>query len=187
MLLKCYSIMQRRYKKPDVAMAALVQWVACRLSVPSYRDYATPTLTLDMYDDLYAAFDLDLLRQDRWDWLGELALYLGLEGWVPYDIGRGEAVEYARSRLPGNLGTSDVIFDPLAGTGRLFFALLDLGVNCIMAGTEPVHRPYRILVLNKHIYDMPVYVLRARHKLPFSSPAWLRCNVYLPVRRFPRS
>jgi hypothetical protein len=187
MLLACHSIMQRRYTNPDVAMSALVQWIAYQVSAPSAYEYATPTVTLDMHRDLYATFDIDLLRADRWDWLGELALLFGLDRWVPYNISREQAAEYARSRLPANLAPDDIIFDPLAGTGRLFFALSDLGVNCIMAGTEPLHKPYRLLVLNKHIYGLPIYVIRAHHKAPFMSNLWWYANRYLPFRSLPQA
>ncbi len=184
MLLACHAIMQRRYKNTDVAMSALMQWIAYQVSAPSAYDYATPTVTLDMHEDLYHTFDLVLLKADRWDWLGELALTLGLDRWVSYTATREQAVEYAAARLPDDLARDDVLFDPLAGTGRLFFALLDLNVDCIMAGTEPLHKPYRLLALNKHIYDLPVYVIRAYHKVPFASKLWWHANRYLPVRSF---
>ncbi len=181
MLLKCHDIMQRRYT-PGMAMAALVQWIAYQLSIPGIYGYATPTVTFDMYDDLQAALDLELLRRDPWDWLGELALALKLDDWVPYEASRDEAREFARAALAGERKPFDVIFDPLAGTGRLFFALMDLGVDCLLAGTEPLRKPYRILVVNKYLYDMPVYVLNTCHDAPFSSESWLDANRYLPMR-----
>jgi len=186
MLLACYSIMQRRYPK-ETAFAAFVQWLAYELSIPSPYDYATPTMTLDMLDDLRATFDLVLLQQEPWDWLGETALALGFHHWVPHRQSKEEAVSHVSAHLPGDITPVDVIYDPRAGTGRIFFALQELGVDCIYAGSEPLYRPYRLLVVNKYIYNLPLYCVRSRNKLPFRSKIWWVSNNFVSLRRLTSS
>lgn len=174
--------MQRRYSK-EMAFAAFVQWLAYELSIPSPYDYTTPTMTVDMLDDLHATFDIRLLKQSPWDWLGEAALALGFHRWVPHRQSKEEVISYVYDHLPSDLAPTDVIYDPNAGTGRVFFALRELGVDCIYAGSEPFYRPYRLLVLNKHIYDLPLYCVRSRSKLPFRSKVWWMSNNFVSLRR----
>ena len=79
---------------------------------------------LDRMRDLHHAFDPDLLRRDPWDWPGELDPVNGLDRWVLHAITRKEAHRYVSSQVPKNLLPEDVVYDPQAGTGRLFLAML---------------------------------------------------------------
>lgn len=184
MLESCYAILNERYKKPHVCFSALLQWIAHQLRIPGTHDYSTPTVTLDMEARLNNTLDFDLLRQDPWDWLGELAVKLNLFDYVPYRLTVDEVIDYVQRNVPSSISRTDVIFDPSAGTGRLFFGLMRSNIECIMAGAEPSPKPYRILVINKHIYDMPAFVVRAELKEPFASPVWESANLYNPLFNF---
>ncbi|NPV27672.1 MAG: hypothetical protein HPY81_09615 [Firmicutes bacterium] len=48
-----------------------------------------------------------------------------------------------------------------------------------MADTDPLYQAYRLLVLDKHVYDLPVYVVWTRHHLPFASELWWFATQYL--------
>jgi hypothetical protein len=182
----CYAILNERYKKPQTCFSALLQWLAHKLRIQGTHDYPTPTLTLDMEARLNRTLDLAVLKQDQWDWLGELAVKLNLLDHVPHRLTLDEAVAYAQQRLSRPIPKTAVVFDPAAGTGRLFFGIMRAGIECIMAGAEPSPKAYRILVVNKHLYDMPAFVVRAELKEPFASPVWKEANLYNPLFNFDR-
>lgn len=182
MLLDCYEVMGRRYSKPKAAMNALVQWTAYQVSVDSYVDVATPVLTLEMLDDLYAAFDLELLRSDPWDHLGDLAHYLGLNDWLGGTYySREEATKWVRDNVPlGKLRQGTILFAPQAGSGRFLLVLHNLGVDCIMTATESAAKPHRLLVINQKLYNLTLFALRGKSEAPFDGLQWLKANLYTP-------
>jgi len=186
MVMDCYNIMKTRYSNPNTVMNGLIQWVAAKLQIPGSIDYATPVLTREMNEQLNRTFDPELLRQDRWDWFGEAALKAGLDQWVPTTTTKGRAMEIVRRQIKRPLGKSDVVFDPNAGTGRSFLALMELGVDCIMAGAEPLYKAYRILVINKYLYDIPGFFIRGTARVPFSTGTWERANLFPPLFTFQR-
>jgi len=184
MLESCYAILNERYRNPNVCFSALLQWLAHKLHISGTHDYPTPTVTLDMEARLNSVLNIDILKQDPWDWLGELAVKLGLFDYVPYRITLDEVMDYVQRHIPRSIPRSKVIFDPSAGTGRLFLGIMRAGIECIMAGAEPSVKPYRILVINKHLYGMPAFVVKAELKEPFTSPVWKDANLYTPLFHF---
>lgn len=182
MLLKCYKIMHQRYSTQKSAMSALVQWIAYKSSVESFTDVSTPTLTLEMLNKLEDIFDIGLLQSDPWDHLGDLAYYLGLNDWLGVYLTREETIKWAKKNLPiKQLNTGNIIFfDPSAGTGRLCLALHNLRVRCVMAVTEAMSKPFRLLVINQKLYNLPLFALRDNVSYPFDSTEWLKSNMYIP-------
>lgn len=187
MLMECYEIMKARYSNPNVAMTALIQWAAVQMHIPATYDYATPVVTMEMNERLHSTFDIDLLREDRWDWFGEAALKAGLGQWVPSTVSKEQAIEHVRRQIKTPLRATDVVFDPSAGTGRSFLALMELGEDCIMAGAEPLYKAYRILIINRYLYDMPGFFIRGTARVPFNSQAWQYANLFAPIHTFQRA
>lgn len=183
MLVESYEILKARYSKPSACFSALLQLIAHKLRIPSQYDYATPTLTFEMEEALNRTLDLGLLREEAWDWLGEAALHLGLTDYVPYPVSRDDAIAYVKENVGLSVRPDDVIFDPAAGSGRLFLAMANLGMDCIMIGHEAGARPYRLLVINKYLYDLPAFVVHTSVKDPLTLNL-RQANLYNPVLNF---
>lgn len=171
----------------DVAFQTLMEYIANRLdfeeSVPS------PWLKADTYDKLNELFDLELLRQDQWDWLGELHSHRGLS------LITGD-YEETRKSIQVYTDHLEIVWktkkekiqrflNPNGGCGRTLLVIAKMFPETIYYVAEDDLLAYRILLLNTKIYNVRAVVLRANsaiHDLREYSPNWRYANRWTPVK-----
>lgn len=185
MLLECHRIMQRRYPDPEQALYALTQWA--RKELPNLLPYEPVDtfncvpVTTDMYEALKQSFQPALLREDPWDWWGELALALSLPSWVSYRHRQETIRRFLADALPASSSPVDVLYDPHCGTGRLFLVAHTLGWQGVYFGVETNTKAYRLCLLNIATYDLPAFVVSTPTPPEWDHPNWQKHNIWASI------
>lgn len=146
----------------------------------------TPWIQLKTMDALKEKLDLDLLRQDTWDWLGEI--YELRVGKKDYLVSRKEVTDFAKEYPIKNVYPDiPAVFDQATGSGRLILALaanINNEFPVIYYASEPDVTGYRMTLLNCKLYGINARVLCVNYDAydvrPFS-PNWKFADQWKPV------
>jgi hypothetical protein len=171
------------------AFEILLQFIAYKISyepgIPS------PSLKLDLFNEVNTIVNTDTLSFDGWDWLGEFAKELGFEfgGNKLYAASREKIEESAEKIVEyfRNLETPKPhrFLDALCASGRMMIALhAESDGDLIIYAGEPDLILYRMALLNAKIHGVPAVILHAdyrRHDLAPNSPNWKYANLWNPV------
>lgn len=171
---------------PDESFGHLLDFVASRLT---FQDtIPTPWMKLSTIEMLDSYLDIDVLREDPWDWFGEVHQHEKLncipgEFYMDYDEAHKEA---DITLMQTQEGKPLRILDECAATGRGILALFKLYPNAIFYGAENDLFTYRILMLNMKIYNVQHIIVNANHvsnDLRGHSPNWRFANMWSPVKQ----
>lgn len=186
MLNKIMDTIMEQDKVEDATQAfdAMLQYVAYKLSYETMID--TPWLRQDVMTRLDAELDLDVLREDMWDWFGEV--YEQRVGKSDTLISRDKVTQYVDLHYAVTLyDNTETLLDPYCGTGRLILAVAKK-VNdpkaLIYYGAEPDLLAYRIALLNARLYGLQVRIINLnsnRYDVRSQSPNWKFSNQWFPV------
>lgn len=175
---------QESIESTDTAFSVMLQYVAYKLSYETMID--TPWLKQDVMDRLDETLDLNVLREDMWDWFGEV--YEARVGKHDTLISRTQVQQYVDVHYAVTLyGQTETILDPFCGTGRLMLAIAKK-VNdpqaIIYYGAEPNLLAYRIALLNMKLYGLQVRIINLNsnaYDIRSQSPNWKFSNQWFPV------
>ena len=186
MLNKVMDIISEQEKVEDASQAfdAMLQYVAYKLSYETMID--TPWLKQDVMARLDAELDLNVLREDMWDWFGEI--YEQRVGKSDTLIPRNKVQQYVDLHYAVTLyNQTETLLDPYCGTGRLILAVAKK-VNdpqaIIYYGAEPDLLAYRIALLNIKLYGLQARIINLnsnRYDVRSQSPNWKFSNSWFPV------
>lgn len=168
----------------EEAYDIVITWIAVQIHLE--EQLGTEGIQLNAYKKLYELFDLSLLQVEKWDWLGEAGVVLGV--W-PKGFPDKEAYELkavlTTSTIPFNGGMPKAILVKNTWTGRDIFALHTIGGDrAIYFATEQDIRLYRTAVLNMRIHNIPAHILFADNTISTSldSENWRCANLWNPVK-----
>lgn len=174
----------QKIESEEQAFEALVQLIAYELSYEVMIE--TPWLNMRVMESVREKLDLDLLREDKWDWLGEV--YELRIGPKDYLVNRQTVEAYASKHIPKQETiTPPTIMDTSVGTGRLILAIANR-VNdefpVIYYGAEPNLLAYRVAVLNCHLHNVNYKIVCLNsdaYDVRPHSPNWKYANQWKPV------
>lgn len=177
-------IHQNHAMKDDEAYDILLHFAAYKLGVD--EGIVSPTLKLPVWDELQKTLDFDVLRENTWDWFGELYVSLGLqqgEGFVAREDMAKEIAKHYKS----NKGAVDTFFDPVCGSGRLMMTLfMSYGNHILYYGCDPDITAYHTALVNMKLYKVNAKILYASsndHNVEITSPNWRYANQWIPPRQ----
>ena len=141
----------------------------------------------DTYEYLNNVFDLQVLRESKWDWLGEVyeEIYKPTHS-LSTRKSLEKHVDTCLKRLSGMLFPLSVI-DRSIGTGRFFIMLLQSTQrnNVVCFGVEGDRVAYRIALVNAKLFDIPASILwcpdTKKYDIASRSKNWTYANFWNPV------
>lgn len=180
------AILTHEQTEPADAFNCLLDFIASKMQ---FKDsFSTPWIKMKTLLELERLFDVQILREEKWDWIGELHEFHDI-GAIKGDylISRKQATFRAESiMIHDEQGVAPLrILDTCAATGRGILTLSDKHKKAIFYGAEADIVAYRILILNMKIYDIPCSVINANHiehDLRGHSPNWRFSNLWQPVK-----
>lgn len=188
MLDKMYKcILANEQKTVQESFLLLLDYIATKFE---FKDsFTTPWMKMKTSVELTELFDVEVLRQDKWDWFGELhATYNvgAIQG--DYIISREEVQKIADALdlQPKDLPAPFRILDICAATGRNILMLSEKYPDAIFYGAEQDPIAYKVLLLNMKIYGIASSVVNTNnvdHDLREHSPNWRHSNVWEPVKK----
>jgi hypothetical protein len=193
MLSSCLDIILAGSKKPiknEAAYEILLQFVAYKIGAA--KDIASPTLLIDVWNQLEQTLDLEMLREDIWDWFGEMYILRCSHKKITnrhFFCKREDALKDAEERMvqirSHQLHTTlpAIIFDPYCASGRQILAYHSLyqDHDCIYYGAEYDKYAYQTCLVNMKLYDVPAKILYADtsvHEIATSSSNWEYANMW---------
>lgn len=181
MLSECVRVLEERFPMPRWAFLALTEWAGAHHSFVQERQLylPSPAMPLEVAGQLEAIYDEELLREECWDWWGETAAALGLEGWTGAWPERAAVEETAARYAAGITRPHHTFFDKNANTGRLLLAVWDRCRTGIMLGVVRDRNPYRLCLLNMACQGIPSKVYRGSKNLAdLGHPRWDLANLW---------
>jgi type I restriction-modification system DNA methylase subunit len=166
------------------AFDTLLHIVAYELSYETMIQ--TPWMQQTILEKIRETLDLDLLRQDIWDWFGEIyELRIGKQ---PYFYSRDAVRKFVQTQPPNShLPAPYTALDPNAGSGRLLLELanqVDGKYPAIYYGAEKDTWAYRMAILNFKLYDLNYRIVcmdASFFDTRSQSPNWKYANVWKPL------
>ena len=171
----------------DRAFKTVLNWCAYKVGVPGvmFRGNTNTHVFLE------GAFDVDVLREQKRDWFGEVYETLGLNKNGKTFKSEEEANQYADS-VAKQCGLKDKeekfprsIMDADVGTGRTMLILHTLlGEEYVYYGLEEDKLIYRICITNVFLYKVPAKIMCANFekvKINPSSSNWSLSNEWYPA------
>ena len=150
---------------------------------------ATPFLQSNIHDKVKATLDLDILRAEKWDWLGELYEKNRITNprtgqfFTPKAVSDMMAVMNAPAQVDVNKPKR--MLDPCVGSGRLIISMYNLvGTGFIYYGADIDLVAYRTALVNMALFKIPAKILRCNSlttDLSPNSPNWQYANMWEPV------
>lgn len=181
MLRDCVSILEERYPKPEWAFVALVEWAGSHFSFIQEKQVylPTPTMTEAIHNRLLETFNVKLLQADCWDWWGETALALELEGWVGQWPDRAKIEAAAEQFATSITSPTHTFYDRNADTGRLLLAVWSRCRTGIMLGQSRTRNPYHLCLLNMACQEVTSHIYKGNQSLhDLANPLWELSNLW---------
>lgn len=165
------------------AYEKLVHFAAYELSVDP--GIVSPTFKYDEWEDIRKVVNFDVLREDKWDWFGELAHSLNRPSIPSFFVDRSTADAAAKRHYkPGTPKIAQTILDPHCGSGGLILALHSLvGNSFIYYGADHDLTAYRTALVNMKLYGVNAKVVHLNsetHKVDPGSRNWQYANMWTP-------
>lgn len=168
----------------EKAYDIVLTWMAVQCGAE--EQLATDGIKTEAYEKMVRLFDIDSLREEKWDWLGEAGEYLGVFKQLPsredVELKVGLAVEnmdFSQNDMPQSILIENT------WTGRDILALHSYTKDAaIFFGMEPELRLYRTAVLNNHIHGIHAFILNADNTVSreLNSENWRYSNLWNPVK-----
>lgn len=183
------NVMELLLKQPTItteaeAFQSMLEIIAYKLSYEVMIQ--TPWLQQEISEEVDRVLDLDLLREDKWDWLGEVyELRVSTTSPLPTRSMVDDYIVLHPVTAPMN--KIHTILDQVADTGRLILRYADSINNqhpTIFYGAVRSIEAYRIAILNCKLHDINFRILCADWRdvdLRPQSPNWKYANLWKPV------
>ena len=184
MLRSMYNVLSKQGKDPEETFQLLMDFIASQFEfkIPVHTQWFNP----DMLKNLYELFDVNILKEDPWDWFGELHKELNLtliDNSLVLD--REHLAKVAPNVTTGGLLPSRVL-DTEAYTGRHIIEMWRKSDNAIFYGVESDITAYQLSLLNMMCYDIPHSILYGNPNdmdIREFSPNWRESNLWIPSTR----
>lgn len=177
MLNNCLKVIQRNGLDSRQAFNQLLDWLAWRSSL------CTSNPLPEISDKLTKVFSKELLQQDPWDWLGEVAQKLSITNprngqfFTPRSVSDCMAQMFLHDSI-----NNPTILDPCMGSGRLLLSAYKIkGPKGRYFGADIDLFAYRIALINMWLYGIPALLLRCdslRHDLTLGHSNWMMANLW---------
>lgn len=183
MLEKMYTCIRDSKETSLESFETLVAYVAGKFTfkVP----INIPWIRMEALQELDKLFDLELLREDPWDWFGELDSKLKL-GLLDKNLLIDKATTQAQAaqlKLYGNPVEPHHVLDDNAYTGRHIIEMWKNEKHVIYYGVESDLLAYRIALVNMKCYGINssiIYGNSFEHDVRPFSPNWRDANNWEP-------
>lgn len=164
---------------PMKAYKILLQWIAVQVGINGALSKSKIGTEVFLRENL----DLNVLRSDPKDWLGELYYELQLQpknspDLIPY----ADAKSKAESLDVEEKGFPEIILDRESGTGRSMMAISHhWGSQVLLYGIEKDKSLFRICIVNMALYNIPSLVVLHNEtfdieQIRVSDPVWGYAN-----------
>lgn len=169
----------------EQAYDIVLSYIAVRSSFE--QQLATKGMKAEAFEKLNELLDLDLLREEKKDWLGEAAELLGVFNFELLESQDSAAFHVAVKLTDLNVEghMPEPILIEKAETGRrLFEAYKTMGDKVILFSVEPDIRLYRTAILNMHLHSIPSQILCADDTVDLSigSENWRQSNLWRSLK-----
>lgn len=163
-----YDILYRRFQQHDKTIDALVEFIAID-NCPALLSQLDHKLEW-IYDDpelcekLHDVYDLDLLKVDTYDYLGDLYYRnqdKSVKGQKRLIFSQKRINELIHNMIIGKTDDQVNILDPCVGTGRFLLSVYKYVPNANLFGVDSDLRALRIAFTNCAIHNIKAYLLHA--------------------------
>lgn len=169
----------------EQAYQIVLSYIAVRSNFE--QQLATEGMKAEAFEKLDTLLDLDLLREEKRDWLGEAGELLGVFNFEllesPDSAYINVANKLAGLNVEGHMPVPILI--EKAETGRrLIEAYKIAGDKVMLFSVEPDILLYRTAILNMHLHGIPSHILCADDTVDLSIGAqnWRQSNLWRPLK-----
>ncbi len=172
-------------KTPKEAFQSLLEFIAYELELET--PVPTPWVKIKTREKIRDLLDLNLLRENMWDWIGHIHQLFKLSNIHKKTIiiSSEESNTYL-SKIKVKKDRFPRIIDRQCGTGRMILnAYKRFNEDAIFYGVEEDLTAYRIALLNMKIYNIQAKILHCdaeKYDVREGSPNWVYSNEWMGVR-----